>query len=361
MGDAVVGRLALGFDRLCRFEYDVAWLANAYSISPFVLPLRKELFVAKRDPFDGLFGVFADSMPDGWGNLLLDRYLQSRGVKLASLSVLDRLALVGAGGMGALRYEPDKSVGLLQDAAHLLETSEQVAAILAEKADVPTVKALLEQTGSSGGARPKVIVRHDGRAWLVKFASSADSAEVGQEEFFYAQLARLCGILMPETLLFEGRFFGTQLFDRNETGRVLMHSASGLLYASHRFPSLDYRDLAKATWALTRSMPELGRLLRLMVFNVLIGNMDDHAKNFSFLRKEGSWVLSPGYDLLRSDGFGGEHATAVAGLGKPTREALFEVAQSVGFPRREMVAIFEHVTDVCLASEIGASVRKLNL
>lgn len=94
--DRVVGRLALTKERLCAFEYSAEWLASGFSISPFELPLRSGVFIAKSQPFDGGFGVFDDCLPDGWGLLILDRYIQKQGINPRNLTLLDRLALVGS-------------------------------------------------------------------------------------------------------------------------------------------------------------------------------------------------------------------------------------------------------------------------
>ena len=105
-----VGRLVLSPEGLAVFEYEDNWLKQGFSISPFYLPLRAGAFVAKRSPFQGNFGVFADSLPDGWGNLLLDRVMKQHGVNPFSLSILQRLSLVGSFGMGALCYEPEQII-----------------------------------------------------------------------------------------------------------------------------------------------------------------------------------------------------------------------------------------------------------
>jgi serine/threonine-protein kinase HipA len=108
--DHIVGRLALTKEGLCAFEYTAEWLASGFSISPFELPLRSGVFIAKPRPFDGGFGVFDDCLPDGWGLLILDRYLQQQGISPRNLTLLDRLTLVGSTGRGALEFRPDKSV-----------------------------------------------------------------------------------------------------------------------------------------------------------------------------------------------------------------------------------------------------------
>lgn len=345
-----VGRLALENKITALFEYDAEWLKNGFSISPFFLPLKPGVFRAKPDPFDGLFGVFADSLPDGWGNLLLDRFLRSKGVQLTSLSILDRLAFVGSNGFGALSYVPDKSFNLRKRHPDLQTLADSVEQILNEQADLPTITSLLKQTGSSGGALPKVLIRHKNATWMVKFPATYDSKNIGEQEYNYSLLAKKCGIEMPETHLFEGKYFGTKLFDRNQSERIHVHSAAGLLNASHRYPSLDYLQLAKATIALTKNQLELEKLLRQMVFNIAIKNHDDHAKNFSFIYSNSTWKLSPAYDILQSEGFGGEHATSVMGNGKPKNADIMRVAKQVNYPQTKMKRIIEEINQLVAES-----------
>jgi serine/threonine-protein kinase HipA len=337
-----VGRLVAAPDRRCMFEYDQEWLNAGFSISPFYLPLKPGVFTARAEPFDGLFGVFADSLPDGWGKLLIDRWLTGQGIKHASLSVLDRLCLVGNSGMGALTYRPDQSIDK-DETLHMLDFyAAEVGKIL--NGDYSgSLDLLVKKAGSSGGARPKVLVNIDGREWLVKFRATVDPANVGKTEYEYSLLAKRCGIEMPETRLFEGKYFGTLRFDRAGGNRVHVHSAAGLLYASHRLPSLDYTGLMKATLILTRDVNEVAKMFRLMVFNVLIANMDDHAKNFSFIYNDTSWKLSPSYDLLPSEGFNGNHSTTVNGNGKPTMRDCLEVARITSFPGNRAKEIVEVV------------------
>jgi len=345
--DHAVGRLALTPDRLAAFEYDNGWLRTGFSISPFYLPLKPGVMLARPTPFEGLFGVFADSLPDGWGRLLTDRWLKTQGTDPNSLSQLDRLALVGDGGMGALTYRPNRNPGR-GELRHPLQQVAEMAAGVLEREESPIPDELMKLAGSSGGARPKVLVSIDGAEWLIKFRASIDPKQVGEIEYRYAGLAKQCGIEMPETRLFEGSLFGVKRFDRNAGGRVHMHSAAGLLYADHRLPSLDYTGLMKATMALTRDINETARMFRLMVFNVKIGNKDDHAKNFSFIHDGARWKLSPAYDLLPSRGLGGQHTTTVAGNGNPSMADCLEVARLTGFPMKRATDIIEEVEEVLI-------------
>lgn len=350
----LAGKLAFTPDQLCAFEYDDAFLQSGFSISPFYLPLKPGVFIARREPFDGLFGVFNDSLPDGWGKLLTDRYLAKKQIDPARLTCLDRLCLVGDNGMGALTYKPDKSLSTLEDINDLNVLAAEVRRIL-NNDYTGSLEALFNKGGSSGGARPKVLITIDDEAWLVKFGASNDPEDIGQIEFAYSLAAKKCGIQVPETRLFEEKYFGVRRFDREGKERFHVHSASGLLYASHRYPSLDYTGLIEATLALTRNMSEAANVFRLMVFNVLTHNKDDHAKNFSFIYKNNRWGLSPAYDLVFSHGFNGQHTTTIAGKGNPGRDDIFKVAKNSGLPLKMAKLIFDEVYHGC------KEIQKVNL
>lgn len=160
--------------------------------------------------------------------------------------------------------------------------------------------------------------------------------------------AKAAGLITPETRLFEEKYFGTKRFDRKAGGgKVFMISASGLLDASHRFPTLDYNNLMAATLQLTRDFREVEKMFRLMCFNVFTHNRDDHAKNFSFLYDDGRWQVSPAYDLVYADGMGSEHATTIDGEGKnPNEEHLMSVANKAGLVARKAEEIMETVKAV---------------
>lgn len=339
-----VGRLALGPDRLCLFEYASEWIKNGFSISPFYLPLKSGVFTAKADPFDGLFGVFNDSLPDGWGKLLTDRWFVSKGYKPAEFTVIDRLSLVGDKGMGALSYRPSQQI-TTEEIIRRIDFYATEADKILNAGFSGSLEEMLVKAGSSGGARPKVIISIDDKDWLIKFRSTLDPEEVGKIEYEHSLMAKKCGIEMPETRLFEGKYFAVQRFDRDGAKRIHVHSAAGLLYASSRLPSLDYTALMKATLALTRDVKEVGKMFRQMVFNVLICNKDDHAKNFSYVYRDNRWQLSPAYDLLPSFGFNDNHTTTINGKGKPDINDCIEVARLTAFPEKEAKRIIEEVKE----------------
>lgn len=338
-----VGRIALTPDFLCAFEYDPAYLASGDSISPFNLPLKSEVFIAKRTPFNGGFGVFDDSLPDGWGNLILDRYLKSKGTDPAKLTTLQRLALIGSTGRGALEYRPDYSESIKDETVDFDKLANDAEKILTSNYDGESLDTLYKYAGSSGGARPKVFVKMDGKEWLVKFKVTIDPENVGEMEYKYSLLAKKCGINMPETKLFEGKYFGVERFDRTPLGKIHTISAAGLLNADYRVPSLGYGDLLQVCHILTKNMEEVYALFRQMVFNIAIKNRDDHAKNFSFQLMNGEWKLSPAYDLLPSSGFNGFHTTTINNNGEPTIKDVIAVATKVGLNKLRSTEITEEI------------------
>lgn len=156
-----VGTLALMKNNIVAFEYDSNWITNGFSISPFSLPLKKQVFIPRIDPFDGLYGVFSDSLPDGWGRLLVDRMLNSQNINPREIIQIDRLAIVGETGMGALSYKPEYN--LLEDKDYQ-EDYDNLA--LSCKKILNTeysadLDKLFKLGGSSGGARPKILTKID--------------------------------------------------------------------------------------------------------------------------------------------------------------------------------------------------------
>ncbi|MEX1193363.1 MAG: type II toxin-antitoxin system HipA family toxin [Brumimicrobium sp.] len=346
MNHQKVGRIALTSDYTCAFEYDKDYLQNGRSISPIHLPLNKEVFIAKRIPFNGGFGVFDDSLPDGWGSLILDRYLKSKGINPNKITLLQRLALVGTNGRGALEYHPDFSETNDNELLDFDKLAKEAKRILTTEYEGESLENFYKYGGSPGGARPKVFVKIENKEWLVKFKSTEDPDNIGEIEYNYSLLAKKCGITMPETRLFEDRYFGVERFDRTPAGKIHTVSAAGLLNANYREPSLDYESLLQLCHFLTKNMEEVKQLFRIMVFNVTIQNRDDHAKNFSFQLINNEWKLSPAYDLLPSNGFNGFHTTTVNNNGNPSRKDLIAVSQNVGINPQHANVIIDKIDDV---------------
>ncbi len=323
------------------FQYSDEWIETGFSISPFSLPLENRLFLPKYEPFDGLYGVFSDSLPDGWGRLLVDRFIrQYFGMLPDELSGFHRLMLVSESGMGALSYKPSIESADGSSTQDYDKLAKACKSLLKEE-NINNLDELFQLGGSSGGARPKVHTQINSEEWIIKFPSSFDSKNIGLEEYEYSLCAKACGIQMSETKLFPSEicdgYFGTKRFDRKSDGRkVHMVSASGLLETSHRYPNLDYTQLIRLTMLLTRDMNEVKSLFNLMCFNIFAHNRDDHSKNFSYLydEDESRWILSPAYDLTYSSSLGGEHATTVNGEGKnPGMDDILAVAKIAGIDK----------------------------
>ena len=353
-----VGTLALMKNNIVAFEYDSNWITNGFSISPFSLPLKKQVFIPRIDPFDGLYGVFSDSLPDGWGRLLVDRMLNSQNINPREISQIDRLAIVGETGMGVLSYKPEYN--LLEDKDYQ-EDYDNLA--LSCKKILNTeysadLDKLFKLGGSSGGARPKILTKIDNEDWIIKFPSSLDESNIGRLEYLYSVCAKKCKIDMPETKLFPSKissgYFGIKRFDRKKlsTGAIRklhMISVSGLLETSHRIPNLDYNDLMQLTLNLTKSFEEVEKLFRLMCFNVFSHNRDDHSKNFSFIYNEdlNKWELSPAYDLTYSYSINGEHATTINGNGvNPGLTDILKVAEKIGLDKKKAEKIAIEIREI---------------
>ncbi len=370
-GDGVtaVGRLAMR-ERIIYFEYDRGFLDQGLEISPLRLPLKPGVTSFDEHLFEGLPGVFNDSLPDGWGRLLFDRFARSQSIFPSDVTPLARLAHVGQYGMGALVYEPDHSVNESSHDISLDRLAEQAQDVLDGTSD-EVLEKLIALNGSSAGARPKALIGlNDARdhlihgvqylpsdytPWIVKFANSQDGLDTGAIEYIYALMAKEAGITMPDIHLFSAKkgagYFAINRFDRDGQKRYHMHTASGLLHTDFRVPSLDYEDLIALTGMLTRDVREVERMYQLAVFNVLAHNRDDHAKNFSFLMdKQGQWRLSPAYDLIFSSGPRGEQSTLLMGEGRnPSIEFLINLGVEAKITKGRMHEIIDQ-TKSSLAS-----------
>ena len=346
--DQKVGELTMTPDnRLCAFQYDKGWLLSGFSISPIELPLKSDLFIAKPEPFWGNFGIFEDSLPDGYGRYLLNRLLRKQGIDDSTLTPIQRLSIVGTSGMGALSYLPESFVGK-EKALPELDYLQQLALdVLSEKTDTGA-DLLYFNSGNSGGCRPKCLYRDEEGAWLVKFRHTYDPIDMGQMEFLYNETARSCGIQVSDFKLLQGKYFASKRFDIDNDSRLHIATAGALLSESIHNPKLDYKTLLHLTGFLTQDPAQVDEMFRRMVFNILTDNKDDHAKNFSFICRNGKWSLSPAYDLtLSREGYNGEHATSVNNNGNPTIEDMLVVGENIRIPRKKGMEIIDFITDKC--------------
>ncbi len=374
----LVGKLASKARKIF-FEYDPNFLQSNLELSPLKLPLKAGVIVCEDRMFDGLFGVFYDSLPDGWGRLLLDRKLKKININPGSLTPLERLCYVGSHGMGALCYAPEL-IDFTAEQHHNLDLLARECWQIQAHDDERFIDELWAMNGSSAGARPKILVNlskdsfqatdnqnpSSEDAWIIKFQSSSDSKDNGAIEYAYHLMAIAAGLDVPPARLFKSKktagYFGVKRFDRDQGKRLHMQSACGLLHADYRLPSLDYTELLKTTLWLTKDIQQCEKQFYHIVFNILAHNRDDHAKNFSFLMDEkGRWRVSPAYDLIYSTGPAGEHSTMVMGEGKnPTLSHLLALAAMAGLSKQKAIQIIETVKNAVarwpqIASEANVS------
>lgn len=350
-----VGSLSLTPDnRLNVFEYDKTWLANGFSISPLELPLKPGVFIAKPQPFYGNFGVFEDSLPDGYGRYLLHKALLRKGINDSDLSSLDRLAIVGENGMGALTYSPAINLEPEEPITDFDRLQQIALEVLKEQQD-NDAGMLLYNSGNSGGARPKAIFSDSEGHWIVKFRHTYDPTDMGIQEYRYNEMAQRCGIIVPDFRLVNGRYFASRRFDIDIDGKRLhTATAGGLLCISLREPFMDYSNLLALTGYVTQNREDVEQMYRRMLFNYLTDNKDDHCKNFSFYVVRDSytgawhWRLAPAYDLtLCTEGYNGEHATSVNGTGHPGLSDFIAVGTKIKLPETRCREIIDEVRSGC--------------
>ncbi len=383
----VLGRLAQR-EQTIYFEYDEEFIARGLELSPIRLPLGPGVLEFERFLFDGLPGLFDDSLPDGWGRLLVDRSLRAQSVLPNEVTPLDRLAFVGKTALGALTYEPDKGQTSRDNEPLDLDTlAAQTQKVILGKAD-EVLDELIGLNGSSAGARPKALIGLNADRqeivhgkpelpvgfvpWLVKFPNTQDGQDAGAIEYVYSVMAQNAGVTMEDTHLFPASngagYFATKRFDRVGDNRLHTHTACGLLHSNFRAPVLDYEDLLAVTEYVTRDIREVEKMFRLAVFNVLAFNRDDHSKNFTFLMHEtGEWKLSPAYDLTFSHGPGGEQSTSVMGEGRtPGTDHLKKLGEKAKLKKTKITEIIDQTRDSLsiwrnLAAEHGVSKQTTSL
>jgi len=375
-----VGRVAMDAG-LAQLEWSREIVARRLAIAGLFYPPEVGLHSARGRSFDGLHGFLADSLPEGWGYFLMRKRLAKLGIDIASLTPLERLALVGEQGRGALVFEPSTTPP--EDVASLdLDLLAGAATALLTGKEAKLADTLAGLAGGSGGARPKVHVGFDGHggisvgdgeiapghtAWIVKFRAPEDPIDIGSIEQAYAVMARAAGLVLSEHRLIAARrgagYFATRRFDRPDGGgRLHMVSLAGAIEAPSHIPSTNYDMFLRATRSITRRAGDVAAVFRRMVFNVLASNRDDHTRQHAFLMDaNGDWQLAPAYDLTYSPGPGGEHYMDIAGEGrKPTRAHVTTLGEQHSFSAKQVADVIDEVRSAVaawpkFASEAGVS------
>lgn len=360
----------LGRDEIRRssaFEWDAGFAASPLPVSPVARISYDGLLRPNAGRGARLPALFEDSLPDGWGRLLLDREIAARGISRAEIGELERLATIGRHGAGALTYTPEtgrRPIGAID-----LGWFEEIIPHVEDGAAAADLSRLRIMSGGSQGARPKFVAQiHDDmrtlrdhrapvtegwRQVLIKGRAASDPVGAVQAEVGYGVLMRKAGIDVSRMFALEGireLFFATERFDRPDAGRLHMASVAGLLDSGLAHGMIDYIDLVRLTRFMCGRADAVEQVFRRMVFNVRALNRDDHVRNHAFLMNaDGEWSLAPAYDVSFSEGPGGEHSISAGGEGRtPGKEAIARVAHIAGIKPARRDAIMDEV-DASLA------------
>lgn len=345
---SLAGALSLNSDTgIGAFEYAPTFINKGIELSPIKMPLAKQIYAFPElgnETFKGLPGLVADSLPDDFGNAVLNAWIAAQGKSPSDISALQRLQYTGSRGMGALEYSPAtrlKSLNvsekieiasLVSVAQEILDTRESFSVNLEHsgRESREAMLSLLSVGMSAGGARPKAVLAFNedftqvrsGQVkvpegfthYLMKFdgvsehnkakETFGDPLGYGAMEFVYYQVAKACGIdIMPCRLLDEGnrRHFVTQRFDRQQNKKVHIQTLNGLAHIDYKKPgSYSYAELFSVARKLRVPAKDATQLLKRMIFNIVARNHDNHSKNFAFMLQGNQWRLTPAYDLAYS-------------------------------------------------------------
>lgn len=326
------------------FEYDAAFAQSGIQVAPVVMPLSRRVYrfpALSRQTFHGLPGLLADSLPDKFGNALIDAWLASQGRQPDSFNAVERLCYTGARGMGALEFAPATGPRAKQpthiEVSRLVELASEVLthrndlqASFAAAGSEEALRDILRVGTSAGGARAKAVIAWNpatnevrsgqvraGKGfeyWLLKFDGVSgnkdkeleDPKGYGLIEYAYYLMALECGIDISECRLFKenGRsHFMTRRFDRLASGEKLHMQSLGALahYDFNVAGAYGYEQALLVMRQLQLPMQAIEQLFRRMAFNIVARNQDDHVKNIAFLMdKSGTWSLSPAFDMTYS-------------------------------------------------------------
>lgn len=363
------------------FEYDPAFLTSGIEVSPIAMPLSRRVYTfpeLARQSFHGLPGLLSDSLPDKFGNAVIDAWLRSRGRSPESFNPVERLCYTGSRGMGALEYVPARGPSateserieidkLVQLASQVLRSREKIHVSAGENA----MQEIIKVGSSAGGARAKAVIAWNEQTgdirsgqieagkgydyWLMKFdgvsgngdKEGEDAPQYTRIEYGYYLMAGDAGIAMSDCRLYEeqGRFhFMTRRFDREAKtgGKLHMQSLGAIAHFDFNQPGVySYEQAAQVMRRLRISATEISQFYRRMVFNVLARNQDDHVKNISFLMdRKGIWRLAPAYDVTYAynpDGmWTGTHQMSINGKrDRITRQDLMDAAKHMGIKQAE--------------------------
>jgi serine/threonine-protein kinase HipA len=363
-------------DGVVSFEYASSFIDTALNLSPIKLPFNTQTYSNNDEKyFQTLPGVFFDSLPDKFGTKVIERYYETKGVSPRTLSALQKLLFIGKRGMGALEYEPSENITQSIDATEVLEIRsmyESSKKILKGKANESLHEMLhfMDSAVSAGGARAKAVIGFDKNTntivsgaynipkgydyWLVKFDGYDDNkkpSDFTKLEYVYMNMAKECGINIPETKLLSDAdlsHFLIKRFDRTNDEKIHMHSLASMVHVDFNIPlHYSYDEALRVVWFITKDKRDVVEFYKRIVFNVIARNQDDHAKNTSFLMdKNGVWRLSPAYDITYANGQGFTKNHQMSILGKVNdfeRKDLLDLAFKNDIKKNLAIEIIDNI------------------
>ena len=392
MWGTTVGYLHQEENGIVGFQYDEDFLGSGIEISPLKMPVSNLTYTFPTLPeqtFHGLPGMVADSLPDRFGTIVINHYLESQGRTADSLSIIEKLCYTGKRGMGALEYEPSQELANVSGKLDIDALTKLASDILSERENFHIKKndhmmAQLMECGSSvGGARAKTLIAwnpetndvHSGQIqagdgyeyWLLKFDNiknnrdkdlTPDDGEYTKVEYAYYLMAKAAGIDMSECRLYkegDGAHFMTKRFDRKGVNgeKVHMQSLCALAHMDFNSPrTYSYEEAFGVMKQLKLPYEDKVQLFKRMVFNEYGKNFDDHTKNISFLMdKKGVWSLAPAYDITfsykRNSIWVNAHQMLINGKADDIERAdLLKVAEKAGIKKVDAKKSIEQVIDV---------------
>ena len=357
------------------FQYDKDFITSGIQISPIKLPLKDALYTNNdhKSLYQGMAGVFFDSLPDKHGMTFIDRYFERQGLKTHEITLLHKLSFIGDRGMGAIEYSPkehDENVSGA-DVINAKDAYEKMKKNIDDNnSSIEDLMNILDSVSPVGGGRPKMLVQYNKstkrikintkelekgcKRAIVKFDEvyeGVGSIGLTKLEFIMMSMAKDVGIKTAKFELIQengSHHLLVERFDRTEDDeKIHMCSASGLMHIDISIAQVTtYEHLLMLTKKICKSQEDIEELFKRMVLNVLVFNFDDHAKNFAFLMdRSGKWSLSPAYDITYSKGLAAQHITTIGGKAlEITRDDVLKIATSYSIKP----AVANKIIDECI-------------
>lgn len=394
-----IGTLIL-YNSKIYFNYTPKFKYSNIQISPLKLDIYSidEIYINTDSKiYQGMPGIFFDSLPDKFGMSFINRYFESKGYSIKDITLLDRLSFIGNRGMGAIEYKPKLEQEDTKEINQVLiarELWENMQNILFNKQEIYSIKDLMQilpNASPLGGGRPKLLISFNKTTkeiktnnknldigftrHIIKFDEAYyenESIELTKFEYIYMKMAQDCGINIPDITLYpesELNHLIVERFDRDKNdNKIHIATAASLLHKDINIPQvMSYEELFVATNKICQKQSSVEQQFKRMLFNTLMFNVDDHAKNFSFIMEQnGEWDLTPAYDITYSYGMTKEHLTTINGKSRDfILEDYLDIAKKNLISEQFVLKILKDMLNICKdfinrAKEINLSENNIN-